>query len=363
MGKGLKTGGSRDAYVGTVTQENPDAPLTSTVLGHIIDHCSNPRIMGTPANRINRWLCDPVASQEAAIHAITVALTDQQKRQEKKGDVLTVRLAWSIARRMGLERVFTSLGIPASLQRAGRAFERRKARLTAERDGQRPPRSEWPQIWDDAVMETISRGMERYRNGEVKNPPRWLPLHDGRTTSPHGMGLILSCGGLDAWENALTRLRHSADSHRSCADWDTVASVRGTTDTQTTDLGPAWLAEHGITLADAARLDDRTLEEAGIDPAAWRTMVTRATDAFRDLDQALGDETAAQRLVGRHPDMDAMHILTAEHVDRRTAATMILVGRWRLTEPDVDPRLMIRPELLRQASLEAARLTRIAQAV
>lgn len=345
-----------------IRQDNPDAPLTSAALGRIIDHCSNPNIPGTPAYRLNTWLGDPLAAREAAVRAIYTALTDQQRRQEKKGDTLNVRLAWAVARRMGLERVFTSLGIPASLQRAGRVFERRKARLAAE-NGAVPPRDEWPRIWDEAVLEEIDRQQRRHDSGETKTRPRWLPLHDGRSTSPHSAGVILACGGLDAWLKALDGLKHSADSHRSKADWDNVAAVIPAPADPDRDLGPAWLMEHGITLETAAKLDDATLEEAGVDPAGWHDMVRRASDAYRDLDRALGDPDAAMRLVARHPDMDAMRILAAEHVDRRTAATMLLVGRWRVVEPDLDPRLMIRPDLLRQASLEAARLTRIAAAV
>ena len=95
----------------------------------------------------------------------------------------------------------------------------------------------------------------------------------------------MSCGGLDEWER-LQRQWTGHDTRSFSCDKgafhdQTAFAVPSNIETQLFEDEPfapdlAWLEAHGITVERARRLSDRELEDADVDPAAFRLMLERA---------------------------------------------------------------------------------------
>ena len=243
--------------------ENP--PLSAQAYDRIMRDASNPYRMRSVAHRLLAYTGDADMARDMARTLLSEALARAARLYETRGG-LTERLAGAISSRLGLERAFVMWGIPASLQRAGLAFMRERARLRAS--GVDVPRGQWGGIWDRAVRDLMAR-QEADRAAGRRRGMRWLPLADGRSSNPESRRR-LSCGGLDAWLDGLERIRGQARADRGGtgfhADVENVEAPVVEHDARFL-LSAAWLRRHGITPDMLARVDGTLLDHMGVDVA------------------------------------------------------------------------------------------------
>lgn len=255
--------------------------LTSARMGQIINYYANPSRPGTPAYRLARLICDNQATHDITIDLIQESVLARLRNHPDRP--LTEKELSGICTRLGLERVLQRrFHIPASLYRAALLYIR--ALKDRGLKPQHTDRTERARIWDEAVRAHMTIQHRRLLDGS-RSSIRWLPLSDGTTSNPNTPGRAMSCGGLDEWER-LQRQWTGHDTRSFSCDKgafhdQTAFAVPSNIETQLFEDEPftpdlAWLEAHGITVERARRLSDRELEDAGVDPAAFRLMLERA---------------------------------------------------------------------------------------
>lgn len=247
--------------------------VSSARFGEIVDRYSNPYIPGTAAARLNKLLRNPSLSSDLVQNAIIDVICDVMRLHPER--TMTERYIAGIAKSSHLERIFQrELHIPATLLRAGDAYERMKGEMLTE--GKSVTAGMEGAIWDKAVTVINDLQMEGLKNGKRRSM-RILSLHDGRSPVT---GAPMPSGGLREWKAALRQLSASALSASEAIDravgrrneWDEPEYF-----TQTEAFMPdrQWLDEHRITEQMLSDLDDDMIWQAGFDSEALRALSRR----------------------------------------------------------------------------------------
>lgn len=313
--------------------------VTSRRFGEIVDQYSNPCRPGTAAAKLNKLLRNPSLSSDLVQNAIIDAICDVMRLHPERE--LTERYIAGIAKGIHLERIFQrELHIPATLLRAGDAYERLRGEMLAE--GRRVTASMEKDIWDKAVCAINDRQLKEHASGQRRSL-RLLPLHDG--SSPV-TGLPMPSGGLRTWQSALRNI--TAGSVPLSEGADRFMTDSGVWDdpeyfTQTEDFVPTrdWLRDHGVTPRMVAAMSDEQILDAGFDPDSLRTAADSIAPPRPDktdvLAAVLKDRDLAVSLAGRYPDMGADAILAKAGMALRMARTGTAFEKRLLTEPESSP--------------------------
>lgn len=274
----------------------------------IVSRFADPFGWHTPAARLYSFLADPEESERLAREWI-VEHVDEWVRAHP-GQSLSERMLRGICGRCSAEAILHErLGVSVTLIRAGSLYERR---LRAEYPDGVASRAERERIWDEAICEKTDRMMVEYAS------PRWLPLHDGTSSSPWKPGR-LACGGLDAWEALHERSRDCSldmgedgwrmDENPALAVHDEPSGEFRVCD--------EWLEAHGLDWTQVRALSDGELEALGVDPESVHPTPGMLFTAL------LGDRLLARRLCAANPMLDAPQLLARMGFDSRLATVAV----------------------------------------
>lgn len=313
--------------------------VTSIRFGEIVDRYSNPCRPGTAAAKLNKLLRNPGLSSDLVQNAIIDAICDVMRLHPERE--LTERYIAGIAKGIHLERIFQrELHIPATLLRAGDAYERLRGEMLAE--GRRVTASMEEDIWDKAVCVINDRQLKEHASGQRRSL-RLLPLHDG--SSPV-TGLPMPSGGLRAWQSALRNI--AAGSVPLSEGADRFMTDSGVWDdpeyfTQANDFVPTqdWLRDHDVSAQMVAAMSDEQILDAGFDPDLLRvaagSIAPPRPDKTDVLAAVLKDRGLAVSLARRYPDMGADAILAKAGMALRMARTGTALEKRLLMEPESSP--------------------------
>lgn len=294
------------------TKENTSSParLEPAAIA-LINRACNAGAPGTPAWKANALIRDAELSRSLVADWISREMLKARGR----GNTLGTGLIHCICGRVSIEALLhRGLGIPVNQVRAASLYEKRLALLHPEN----PTFEERSRIWDEAVLDHMHVAAERWSRG-LQGRPRWLPLADGTSSAPHSKRRQHD-SGLAEWE-ALTRRRDTGATRRE-VDWNRLRVDRADTGAVAHDA--AWFAAHGITRDMIRTLDESTLRELD---------AVGESPVEHDLTLVLGDPSAARRLIGEHPDMDACAILAKLGMGLRLARAGILFENRRHRNP------------------------------
>lgn len=328
-----------ESTASTLTHKKGMTAVTSARFGEIVDRYSNPYLPDTAAARLNRLLRNPSLSSDLVQNAIIDAICDVMRLHPERE--LNDRYIAGIAKGIHLERIFQrELHIPATLLRAGDAYERLRGQMLAE--GRRVTASMEEDIWDKAVCAINDRQLKEHASGQRRSL-RLLPLHDGRSPVT---GLPMPSGGLRSWQSALRNI--TAGSVPLSEGTDRFMTDSGVWDdpeyfTQTEDFVPTmdWLRDHGVTPRMVATMSDEQILDAGFDPDSFRALASSIAPPRLDktdvLAAVLKDRDLAVSLAGRYPDMGADAILAKAGMALRMARTGTAFEKRLLMESESSP--------------------------
>lgn len=254
--------------------------VTSARFGEIVDRYSNPYLPDTAAARINRLLRNPSLSSDLVQNAIIDAICDVMRLHPDR--VLTERYIAGIAKSIHLERIFQrELHIPATLLRAGDAYERLKGEMLAE--GKTITSKMQDDVWDRAATMINDRQLEELASG-MRRAVRILPLHDGRSPIT---GSPMPAGGLRRWQSALQQVSSSGLSAEANVDWAHDRSREWSEPeyfmvTDQFEPDADWLDDHQITEQMLWNLNDDEIEKAGFDPEELRDIARQSPNECED---------------------------------------------------------------------------------
>lgn len=281
-------------------------------MADILERYANPAYGSRPAGRLNAVLHDPPRSRDLVVNWIFT----QTKLAIMRGDVITPKLFLLICKRVSIEALLhDSLGLPASLHRAGCLFENARGRWEQEH-GRAPSRHLWARIWDTAVRRRMADMVRRRAAGEVKTI-RWLPLADGRCSNPDNP-YPMSCGGLDAWMSVIHRPRERELDAMPVQPADPRRTVEPFVPTM------EWAARHHIDPSLIRGMDARELEDMNVDASALEP-TPAPTGRFAALDLVVQDRDVAAILDGE--EGCAVDILARHGMCERCARTGIVYER------------------------------------
>ena len=104
-------------------------------MADILERYSNPSYGGRPAGRLDAVLHDPARSRDLVVNWIFT----QTKLSIMRGNVITPQLFLLICKRVSIEALLhDSLGLPASLHRAGCLFEKERLQWSRSMGAPRP---------------------------------------------------------------------------------------------------------------------------------------------------------------------------------------------------------------------------------
>lgn len=287
-------------------------------MADILERYSNPSYGGRPAGRLDAVLHDPARSRDLVVNWIFT----QTKLSIMRGNVITPQLFLLICKRVSIEALLhDSLGLPASLHRAGCLFEKERG-LWEQEHGRAPSRRIWPQLWDAAVRRHMAGSMRKLMDGRTKTI-RWLPLADGRCSNPD-KPYPMSCGGLDAWMSVIHRPRARELDAMDVPPADprrTVEPFRPDTE---------WAERHGVDPSRITGMDSRELDDMNVDASALEP--TPAPSArFAALDLIVQDHDVAAGLDAE--EGCAVDILARHGMCERCARTGIVYERLLRDDP------------------------------
>lgn len=257
-----------------LTHKKGMTAVTSARFGEIVDRYSNPYLRGTAAARLNKLLRNPSLSSDLVQNAIIDAICDVMRLHPERA--MSERYIAGIAKSIHLERIFQrELHVPATLLRAGDAYERLKGEMLTE--GKRITLAMEGEIWDRAVSAINNQQLESLNAGERRSI-RILPLHDGRSPVT---GDPMPSGGLREWKAALQQASASVSTSGETMEW--MAGRRSEWDEPEYFAGAdkfepdqQWLDDHEITAQMLQDMDDEAIAEAGFDPEALRDMMRQS---------------------------------------------------------------------------------------
>lgn len=299
------------------------------------------RKIGRKVKRLDGMLHDPAHAHDLVFDAVIDAIRDAVRRHPET--TVTEPFVAKISSSIKLERVFTQhLGMPASLKRAGELYEKHKGELRAA--GVRVPGDmSDAECWDEAVLDNVGRQESDHAAG-ARRSIRYLPLHDGASSSPSHPSL-LSCGGLAEW-NRLVHGRDHADYEGEIDEQFMLADRHAPDPQDLFEPDAAWLAEHGVTPGMADRLSDDQIRAAGVDPAWFRSQYDHPSHSGSVTDTltlVLQSGRAACRLAGMLEGSvwkSAEAILTHMGLGIRLAATGLAFEQGMRDHPQTDRQAM-----------------------